>query len=187
LVFDDHHKPCGLTSLSSWSFHRCISSSTTILKSTVRNTVDYSGQEKLFGKSPKRGPSGPLRRTARNTRVSLGQNQCKKHKSTLQTIRWKSKHRPRPSADCPASGADHPVGEEPKNPKVTGSVKWIIASSRTVRGVRPDRPRLPLSMLYCRWYSRYCWPLRFQPLMCRGGPSGLGARTVRGWQKRSND
>jgi hypothetical protein len=24
-----------------------------------------------------------------------------------------------------------------------------------------------------RWYSRYCWPLRFQPLMCRGGPSAV--------------
>jgi hypothetical protein len=34
-----------------------------------------------------------------------------------------------------------------------------------------------------RWYSRYCWPLRFQPLMCRGGPSGPEARTVRGRQK----
>jgi hypothetical protein len=41
-------------------------------------------------------------------------------------------------------------------------------------------------MLYSRWYSRYCWPLRFQPLMCRGGPSGPGARTIRDRQKRSN-
>jgi hypothetical protein len=60
-----------------------------------------------------------------------------KHMSLLRTVRWKSKHRLRPRAD-------RPVGEEPKNPKVTGSVKWIIASSRTVRGARPDRPRLPL-------------------------------------------
>jgi hypothetical protein len=35
----------------------------------------------------------------------------------------KSKHRPRPSADRLASGADRLVGEEPKNPTVTGSVK----------------------------------------------------------------
>jgi hypothetical protein len=35
----------------------------------------------------------------------------------------KSKHRPRPSADRLASDADRPVGEEPKNPKVMGSVK----------------------------------------------------------------
>jgi hypothetical protein len=68
-----------------------------------------------------------------------------KHKSTLWTVRWKSKHYPRPSADRPASGADRSVGAEPKNPKVTGLVKWILASSRTVRGARPDRPRLPLS------------------------------------------
>jgi hypothetical protein len=73
-----------------------------------------------------------------------------KHKSTLRTVRWKSKHRLRPSADRPASGADRPVGEEPKNPKVTGSVKWIIASSRTVRGARPDHPRLPLSDIWWR-------------------------------------
>jgi hypothetical protein len=33
------------------------------------------------------------------------------------------------------------------------------------------------------WYSRYCWLLCFQPLICRGGPSGPGARTVRGRQK----
>jgi hypothetical protein len=66
-----------------------------------------------------------------------------KHKSTLRTVRWKCKHRPRPSAD-------RPVGEEPKNPKVTGSVKWILASSQTVRGARPDRPRLPLSDIWRR-------------------------------------
>jgi hypothetical protein len=41
-------------------------------KSTVRNAVDYSGQEKPFEKTPMRGPSGPLRRTVRDTRVSLG-------------------------------------------------------------------------------------------------------------------
>jgi hypothetical protein len=33
---------------------------------------------------------------------------------------------------------------------MTGSVKWIIASSRTVRGARPDRPRLPLSDIWRR-------------------------------------
>jgi hypothetical protein len=45
-------------------------------KSTVRNIIDYSGQEKLFGKTPKRGPSGPLRRTVRDTKVTLGQEHC---------------------------------------------------------------------------------------------------------------
>jgi hypothetical protein len=70
--------------------------------------------------------------------------------STLRTVRRKSKDRPRPCADRPASGADRPVGKEPKNPKVMGSVKWIIASSRTVWGARPDRPRLPLSDIWRR-------------------------------------
>ena len=46
-------------------------------KSTVRNTIDYSGQEKLFGKTPTCGPSGPLRRTVRGTKVTLGQEHCK--------------------------------------------------------------------------------------------------------------
>jgi hypothetical protein len=34
-----------------------------------------------------------------------------------------------------------------------------------------------------RWYSRYCWPLRFQPLMCRGRPSAVGRKeaTARKW------
>jgi hypothetical protein len=73
-----------------------------------------------------------------------------KHKSTLWTFRRKSKHHPRPSADRPALGADRPVGTEPKNPKVTGSVKWIIASSRTIQDARPDRPRLPLSDIWRR-------------------------------------
>jgi hypothetical protein len=42
----------------------------------VRNTVDYSGHEKLFGKTPTCGPSGPLRRTVRDIRVTLGQEHC---------------------------------------------------------------------------------------------------------------
>ena len=59
-------------------FYRCQRFIYNYTKSTVRNTVDYSGQEKLFGKKQaKRGPSGPLRRTVRDTRMTLGQNQCK--------------------------------------------------------------------------------------------------------------
>jgi hypothetical protein len=46
-------------------------------KLTVRNTVYYFGQEKLFGKTPTRGPSGPLWRTVRDTEVSLGQEHFK--------------------------------------------------------------------------------------------------------------
>jgi hypothetical protein len=46
-------------------------------KSIVQNTVDYSGQEKLFGKTPTRGPSGSLRRTVYGTKVTLGQEHCK--------------------------------------------------------------------------------------------------------------
>jgi hypothetical protein len=46
-------------------------------KSTVRNTVDYFGQEKFFWITPMRRPSGPLWRTIHDTRVSLGQEHCK--------------------------------------------------------------------------------------------------------------
>jgi hypothetical protein len=46
-------------------------------KLTVQNTIDYFGLEKIFEKTPMRGPSGPLRRTVRDTRVSIGQNHCK--------------------------------------------------------------------------------------------------------------
>jgi hypothetical protein len=108
----------------------------------------------------------------------------------VRTVRWKSKHRLRPRAD-------RPVGAEPKNPKVTGSVKWIIASSGTVRGARPDRPRLPLFDIWRRikWYiavgiavtadrcdfSRWCAGAD-RPDQGRG-PSAVGRKgaTTRKW------
>jgi hypothetical protein len=120
-----------------------------------------------------------------------------KHKSTLWTFRRKSKHHPRPSVDRPALGADRSVDTEPKNPKVTGSVKWIIASSRTVQDARPDRPRLPLSDIWrcikCiiavdiavtadRWdFSRWCAEAD-RPDQGRG-PSAVGriGATARKW------
>jgi hypothetical protein len=38
-------------------------------------------------------------------------------------------------------------------------------------------------MHYSHWYSRYCWPLQFQPLMYRGGPFAVGRieATARKW------
>jgi hypothetical protein len=119
-------------------------------KSTVRNTVDYSGQEKTFGKTGQA-------RTVRALAADRLQHQddprtepMQKSKSALRTVRRKSKDRLWPRADRPASGADRPVGKELKNPKVKGSEKWIIASSRTVRGARPDRLRLALSDIWRR-------------------------------------
>jgi hypothetical protein len=118
-----------------------------------------------------------------------------KHKSTLWTVWWKSKHRPRPSAD-------RPIGEEPKNSKVTGSVKWIIASSRTVRGARPDHLRLPLSDIWRRTkfyiaidiavsadrcdFSRWCAGAD-RPDQGRG-PSAVGRKgaTARKWLRAIN-
>jgi hypothetical protein len=179
-------------------FYRCQRFIYNYTKSTVRNTVDYSGQEKLFGKIDQA-------RTARSLAADRPQHQddprtepMQKSKSALRTVRRKSKDRPWPRADCPASGADRPVGEEPKNPKVTGSEKWIIASSRTVRGARPDHPRLALSDIWrrikCniavdiavtadRWvFSR--WSTGVDRPDQEGGPSAVGRMEQRlgsGW------
>jgi hypothetical protein len=48
-----------------------------------------------------------------------------KHKLTLRTIQWRSEHRPRPSADRPASGADRPIVVKPKKPEGDGFGKFI--------------------------------------------------------------
>jgi hypothetical protein len=85
-------------------------------KTTVRNTVDYSGQEKLFGKTGQA-------RTVRALAADCPQHQddprtepMQKSESALWTVRRKSADHRRPHAD-------RPVGKEPKNPKVTGSEK----------------------------------------------------------------
>jgi hypothetical protein len=104
-------------------FYRCQRFIYNYSKSTVWNTVDYSGQEKLFGKT---GQARTVRAFAADRPGHLNDPRTEpmqNHMSLLRTVRWKSKHRPRPRADRPASGADRPVGEEPKNPKVMGSVK----------------------------------------------------------------
>ena|SRR6187455_2631443 len=104
-------------------FYRCQRFIYNYTKSTVRNTVDYSGQEKLFGKT---GQARTVRALAadrpRHEDVTRPEP-MQKSKSVLWTVRRKSKDRPSPCADRPASGADRPVGEKPKNPKVTGSEK----------------------------------------------------------------
>jgi hypothetical protein len=104
-------------------FYRCQRFIYNYTKSIVWNTVDYSGQEKLFGKIGQA-------RTVRALAADRPQHQddprtepMQKFKSTLWTVRRKSKDCLRSRADRPASGADRPVGEEPKNPKVTGSEK----------------------------------------------------------------
>jgi hypothetical protein len=89
-------------------------------KSTVRNTVDYSGQEKLFGKTPKRGPSGPLRRTVHDIRVTLGQEQCKNTRLHYGPSDGEA------STIQDQARTVRPVKTQ-KNPKVTGSVKCIFS------------------------------------------------------------
>jgi hypothetical protein len=101
-------------------FYKCQRFIYNYTKSTVRNTVDYSGQEKLFGKTDQA-------RTVRALAADRPQHQddprtesMQKYKSTLRTVRRKSKDRPGPRADRPDSGADRPVGEKPKKPEGDG-------------------------------------------------------------------
>jgi hypothetical protein len=104
-------------------FYRCQRFIYNYTKSTVRNTEDYSGQEKLFGKT---GQARTVRAPAADRpqhQDTLRTEPMQKYKSPLWTVRRKSKDRPSSRADRPASGADRPVGEKPKNPKVTGSEK----------------------------------------------------------------
>jgi hypothetical protein len=124
-------------------FYRCQRFIYNYTKSTVRNTVDYSGQEKLFGKT---GQARTVRALAadcpRHEDVTRTEP-MQKSKFALWTVRRKR-------ADRLSPCADRPVGKKPKNLKVTGSEKWIIAGSRTVRARLADRPRLGLSDIWQR-------------------------------------
>jgi hypothetical protein len=71
-VLDDHHKSYGLTSLPSLIIYRVHKFIYINSKSTIWNTIDYSGQKKPFENSPVHGPSRPFRRIIRDTKVSLG-------------------------------------------------------------------------------------------------------------------
>src|SRR5688500_12556960 len=104
-------------------FYRCQRFIYNYTNSTVRNTVDYSGQEKLFGKTGQARTVRALAADRPRHRDTPRTEPMQKHKFPLQTVRRKSEDRPSPRADRPASGADRPVGKKPKNPKVTGSEK----------------------------------------------------------------
>jgi hypothetical protein len=54
-----------------------------ISKSIVRNTVDYSEQEKIFENSHMRELFRPFRRAVRDTKLYLGQELCKTHIYTM--------------------------------------------------------------------------------------------------------
>jgi hypothetical protein len=90
-------------------------------KSTVRNTVDYSGQEKLFGKTGQARTVRALAADRLRHKDDPRTEPMQKSESALWTVRRIRADRMRPRSDRPASGADRPVGKDPKNPKVTGS------------------------------------------------------------------
>ena len=101
-------------------FYRCQRFIYNYTKSTVRNTVDYSGQENLFGKTDQTRTVRALAADRPRHQDTLRTEPMQKYKSLLRTVRRKSKDRPGPSADRPASGADCPVGEKPKKPEGDG-------------------------------------------------------------------
>jgi hypothetical protein len=68
--------------------------------------VDYSGQEKLFGKFT-------CAQTVRDTRASLGHGLCKTRVNSADYSKEKQ-DRSRPSSDRSASGANRPVVEKPE-------------------------------------------------------------------------
>ena len=104
-------------------FYRCQKFIYNYAKSTVRNTVDYSGQEKLFGKTGQARTVRALVADRPRHKDDPRTEPMQKSMSVLWTVRRKSKDRPSPRADRPALGADRPVGKKPKNPKVTGLEK----------------------------------------------------------------
>jgi hypothetical protein len=112
-------------------------------KSTVRNTVYYSGYEKLFGKftyvwtvralaaDRPRHQGEPRTRTMQNLHLYYRLSEVEEStvRDQARTIR--------PQARTIRSLKTQ------KNSKVTGSKKnSFLVSSRTVRGAQPDRPRL---------------------------------------------
>ena len=161
-------------------FYRCQRFIYNYTKSTVRNTVDYSGQEKLFGKTGQARTVRALAADRPRHKDNPRTEPMQKSESALWTVRRISADRLRPRADRPASGADRPVGEKPKNPKVTGSEKWIIAASRTVRARRADRPRLALSDIWRRIKCNIAVDIAVTADRCIFSRWSMG-RTVRTW------
>jgi hypothetical protein len=102
-------------------FFRCQRFIYIYTKSTVRNTVDYSGQEKLFGKTGQARTVRALAADRPRHKDDPRTEPMQKSKSALWTVRRISADRLGPHSDRPGSGADSPVGKDPKNPKVTGS------------------------------------------------------------------
>ena len=99
-------------------------SSTTILNRLSGIPPDYSGQEKLFGKTGQAQTVRALVADRPRHKDDPRTEPMQKSVSALWIVRRISADRlgPRsdrlgPRSDRPASGADRPVGKEPKNPK----------------------------------------------------------------------
>ena len=101
-------------------FYRCQRFIYNYTKSTVRNTVDYSGQEKLFGKTGQVRTVRALAADRPRHKDDPRTEPMQKSESALWTVRRISADRLRPRSDRPASGADRPVGKDPKKPEGDG-------------------------------------------------------------------
>jgi hypothetical protein len=167
-VLDHHHKSYGLTSLPSWLFLRCISSYISNSKSTVRNTVDYSGQENLFG-------NFTFARTIWALPVDHPRHQGMPWTGTMQNTHL----------HCGLSEGERSTVQDQAWTVLTGLETCIFSVLADRPGCTARPSPTAISNIWRRiectcsyWYSHYFWPLRFQPLMCRGGPFRLRARTV---------
>jgi hypothetical protein len=116
-------------------FYRCQRFIYNYTKSTVRNTVDYSGQEKFFGKTGQARTVRALAADRPRHKDDTRTEPMQKYKFPLRTVRRKSRDRPRPRPDRPASGADRPVGKKPKKPEGDGFGEMNYRGPRGPSGV----------------------------------------------------
>jgi hypothetical protein len=86
---------------------------------------------------------------------------------TLRIVRRRREHRPGPSSDRSASGADRPPIENQRNPKVTDSVKFIFSvlardgnefKTHGYRDYKPVPARLMLNMYPLPATGSVCYP-----------------------------
>jgi hypothetical protein len=86
------------------------------------------------------GPSGGPSATPR----CASDRNYAKHAFTLWTIRRRKEHRPEPSSDRPASGADRPPVEKPEKPEGDrfGKMHFSVLTDRPGCTLRPSTTTL---------------------------------------------
>jgi hypothetical protein len=127
-------------------------------KLTIQNTIDYSGHEKLFGKTPVWALAVDHPRHQGEPQTGTLQ----KHKLTLWIVQRRSEHHPRPRADRPTLGADRPTSGADR--PTSGADRPTSGADRPVI-VKQEKPEGDGFDKIHFWRPR--------------GPSGVHDRTVR--------